>query len=764
MAAKNNVGNKHPVEEISFARELGCFDASMIGVGGMIGAGVFVLTGIAAGEAGPSSLLAFFFNGIVTLFTAMSYAELASAIPEAGGGYTYIKRAMPATLGFAMGWVLWFAYIVACSLYANGFSAYFLEFVQKYFSMSTQAALNLLGLYWTRAILTLSIGALFIWINVRGVFFTGKSENIMVMGKIIVLGIFIIFGLTEIFRTPAETMANFSPMFPRGFGGMITAMGLTFIAFQGYDLISTVGEEVIEPEKNIPRAIFIALGISTLIYLLIVFVSLGAIRPQGISSWEFLGTYKETAIIRASEQFMPRFGVFIILFGGLLSTISALNATILAGSRVAFSLGRDRWLPEVVGMIHHKFRTPHVAVLSTGILLLAMGSFFPIEVVGSAASTLFLLVFSMVNLSVIVSRRKNLELKRRYSVPLYPLTPLAGLFCSLALAMYQYTYDPRTWYISIGWILMSIVVYYLFFSNVAKQDELMQVESTVPDFVRDRFSVMVPLSNPDNVPRLLELAIPLAKANNGEIIAATIVSVPKTLPLVDGIRYVHNHRPLLRKAADYARAKGITLRTTIKVAHDAAEGIIDTARKERADIVLMGWKGFTTSKEKIMGEITDHLMKYAPCNLIVVKFGAEKAIKKILLPTAGRPNARLAAKFTSTIAQELNAGVDTVCVLSPETDSETRERSQSIVDQIKSDFMPGMATGKLISARSIPAALIKESNDYDLVVIGATREGFLTYLFKGTIPEKLARHSRTSVMIVKEYEGIVKAWMKHFLG
>jgi amino acid transporter len=189
------------------------------------------------------------------------------------------------------------------------------------------------------------------------------------MGKIIVLGIFILFGLVEILQSPGETTANFTPLFPRGVGAMFTAMGLTFIAFQGYDLISTVSEEIVEPERNIPRAILIAL---------------------------------------------------------------------------------------------------------------VMGMFFPIEVVGSAASTLFLLVFAMVNMTLFVLRRKAARIRRRYQVPLYPLTPLAGLLCSIVLAGYQYRCDPRTWYIGLAWIAASLLTYYLFFKDVPLEVRPIQMESTDP--------------------------------------------------------------------------------------------------------------------------------------------------------------------------------------------------------------------------------------------------------------------------------------------
>ena len=151
--------HKQDQDDVTLARTLGLFDAIMIGVGAMIGAGVFVLTGIAAGEAGPAAIIAFALNGIVTLFTAFSYAELASAIPEAGGGYSFVKRAMPPALGFLAGWMLWFAYTVACALYAVGFGGYFVELLGSYWPAAHAALLGALGHHASVASVTFFISA-----------------------------------------------------------------------------------------------------------------------------------------------------------------------------------------------------------------------------------------------------------------------------------------------------------------------------------------------------------------------------------------------------------------------------------------------------------------------------------------------------------------------------------------------------------------------------------------------------------------------------
>ncbi|MDF1591918.1 MAG: APC family permease [Desulfobacterales bacterium] len=201
-----------PEAEVTFARDLGLFDASMIGIGAMIGAGIFVLTGIAAGEAGPAALLAFFLNGLVTLLTALAYAELASAYPKSGGGYAFIAKAFPGPAAFASGWMLWFCYIIACALYALGFGSYFWEFIHTYFPPIANLVFTIAGHKIPALIMTALVCIFFILINMRGTAVTGKVENIMTMGKIIILGIFIAYGLKRIFQSPPKRRQASPPL------------------------------------------------------------------------------------------------------------------------------------------------------------------------------------------------------------------------------------------------------------------------------------------------------------------------------------------------------------------------------------------------------------------------------------------------------------------------------------------------------------------------------------------------------------------------
>ena len=306
-------------------------------------------------------------------------------------------------------------------------------------------------------------------------------------------------------------------------------MGLTFIAFEGYDLIATVAEEIKSPEKNIPRATFISLGVTVVMYLLILFVSLAAIDSGDTPSWRFLGEHGETAVVRAAENFMPALGVALIVFGGLLSTMSALNATVMAASRVAFSMGRDRLLPRQVSEIDPVRRTPRVAIMTTGVILLAVALTLPLETVGSAASLMFLLTFALVNLSVIVLRRKCPDIPRKYRVPFYPLVPLLGFSLNIFLAVYQFSFQPIAWYLTAGWIMLGLLLYYAVFEKSAAQLEPQVLHPGLLSMEPEETpSLIVALHNPDNVERLLDFAHPVAVDRGLRLVAITVVQVPRT--------------------------------------------------------------------------------------------------------------------------------------------------------------------------------------------------------------------------------------------
>jgi amino acid transporter len=447
--------------------ELGLLDATMIGMGAMIGAGIFVLTGLAAEISGPAAILVFALNGVVTAFTGLSYAELAASIPKSGGGYAFVREVFDDLASFVMGWMLWFAYMIAGALYALGFAPNFLELLHVYHLVPPPdqvGALVVPGLdVGVPVAVALAFVAVLLLVSMNAVSTaaSGSVETIFTLVKVGILVVFVGFGAFS----PMFSSAEFQPLFPgdRTAYSILPAMGLTFIAFEGYDLITTVTEEVENPRENIPKAIFGSLVATVVVYLAVVAVAIGTLGASGLAE------AGEAGIAQAATQFMPtglpviQNGGAIIVFGAVFSTLTALNAVVIASSRVAFSMGREGQLLPSFGNIHHRYGTPFVAIVASAVVMLG-SVILPTQSAGNMSSLFFLLSFVVVNASVIKLRRERPNLTRPYEMPFYPAPPILGIVLNLilggVLVQYLIRADPLALVLSGAWILLGLVAYY----------------------------------------------------------------------------------------------------------------------------------------------------------------------------------------------------------------------------------------------------------------------------------------------------------------
>ena len=446
---------------------LGLLDATMIGMGAMIGAGIFVLTGLAAEISGPAAIVVFAANGAVTAFTALSYAELAASIPKSGGGYAYVREVFADLPAFLMGWMLWFAYMIAGTLYALGFAPNFVELLHVYGLAPSPGSIGAIAVPLLDAGLPvfplLAFGAVvaLVALNAVSTAASGSAETIFTLVKVGILVVFVAFGATSDLFSPAE----FQPLFPEANGAyaILPAMGLTFIAFEGYDLITTVTEEVQNPRKNIPRAIFLSLVVTVAVYLAVVAVAIGTLGADGLAE------AGEAGIATAATTFMPenipiiQNGGVVVVLGAVFSTLTALNAVVIASSRVAFAMGRERQLLAQFGHLHHRYGTPFVAILASGVVMLS-AVVLPTKSAGNMSSLFFLVSFVVVNAAVIRLRRNRPDMTRPYKIPFYPVPPLLAILLNLGLAgvlvTHLWTADPVALALSAGWLILGAIAFY----------------------------------------------------------------------------------------------------------------------------------------------------------------------------------------------------------------------------------------------------------------------------------------------------------------
>jgi amino acid transporter len=562
----------------------------MVGIAAMIGGSIFVLTGPAIGLAGSAVIIAFILNAIITLFTAMAYAELGSAIPEAGGGYLWIREGLPRPNAFISGWMAWLAHIIAGSLYAVSFAS----FLTGLLEMTHVVQDDTLGfLPFDKIIAVISIGIV-IYVNIKGTSETGKAGSIVTIFQLGLILILIIAGLGAIFTFP-NWQTNFSDFMPMGIGGIVAAMGLTFIAFEGYEVIVQTGEEVKNPRRNIPRAIFLSLTAVVVLYCLVAFVSIGSIHPNGIPSWKYIGENGELGIMKAAELFLP-YGAFIVLAGGLISTLAALNATTFSSARVAFAMGRNYNLPYQLSTIHQKNKTPHIAILISGIIMSVMAFALPLAQIAIAAGVIFLLLFTQVNIAVITIRRiYGDKLHYGFKTPLFPIIPIIGIFLNLGLAIYLLIIEPISWVITIAWVIVGFIIYrvYTFRKEI---DHYAPIVTSMGDLSRRDFRILIPYT-PENPDRLLKYALWIGKENDGELNILRVITVPKQTPLSAGIAYAEAAKKSFQPLERLLERDNILNHYLVRISHDASEAILATVEEQKIDLVITDFEAFRSSKK-----------------------------------------------------------------------------------------------------------------------------------------------------------------------
>jgi amino acid transporter/nucleotide-binding universal stress UspA family protein len=748
------VSAKHAV---SLSRDLSLFDVTMIGVGAMIGAGIFVLTGVAAGVAGPALTLAFLLNGIVAALTAMAYAELGSAFPEAGGGYLWVKEALGGTQGFLGGWMSWFAHAVAGSLYALAFGSFSTELYLMTglpdFGLSHQA-LKL-------GFMTIIVIA-FTYLNYWGASETGKVGNIVTMTKVVILALFCGFGLYAMFNHPEGWTTRFTEGFmPEGWSGVLVAMGLTFIAFEGYEIIAQSGEEIKDPKRNLPRAIFISIGMVVVIYIVVAFVAIGAITaPEGMRTYQFLGEKGEIAIVEAAAQIMP-YGAIILLISAVASTMSALIATTYSSSRVSFAMGRDFNLPPIFSRIHPVRHTPYWAVIISGILIVVMAWALPIEDVAAAADLMFLFLFIQVNISVLRLRLRRPDLDRGFVTPFFPFIPLIAIVAMVALAIFLYTFSPIGWYVGMSWIVIGMLLYWGYFTRVEKLEKPREILMEEVLVSKD-YSVLVPVTTQGQAHILGQIGAILAKKYDGEVLALNVARVPPQLELSEGRAFLREGRNSLEAVIDEARRWDVPVHTMIRLGRNVALAVRRTVEENASDLIVLGWPGYTNTSGRAFGSVIDDIVNNPPTDIAVVRYREYRPLKRVLVPVAGGPNSHRAVKMAATMAGLAQDGPAEVTVLRIlRTGVSQAELTRGHKDMAHS--IEGIAYDfnlKLVEGNDVAQTILNVAEDYDLIVIGASNEPMFRTLLVGNIPEQVALNAKVTTIMVKRRSGPIKSLLR----
>jgi APA family basic amino acid/polyamine antiporter len=418
-------------------RKVGLFGAASVGIANIIGAGISVVSGVAAGLAGPSVILSFLLAGFIALLTALSSAELSSFITETGASYAFTKKAFGRFPSFLVGWFKYFDYMAGAAAVSVGFAAYFTSL----FGMSGELPLFLAAV---------GLPIIFTILSVVGTKESADATSIMVIIKVSALVLLMI--LSGLYLIQFFNIDNFTPFFPNGINGTFNGAAIIFFAFLGFNTVAMMSEETKEPERTIPRALVLAFIITFILYVLIAFFEIG------ILNWQTLGASASPLEDLAIAVTKNRIFIDLISFSALIATASVVLSSIIGGTRASFAMGRDRVLPKQFDKISKRFGTPYFSVIFGGLIIVILAGLFysNIDIIASVVNFGSLFTYLLVHLSLIKLRKSKPEIKRPFKVPLYPLIPLMGAASCILLMNYL---SDNAKIAAVLWFLVGLLAY-----------------------------------------------------------------------------------------------------------------------------------------------------------------------------------------------------------------------------------------------------------------------------------------------------------------
>jgi APA family basic amino acid/polyamine antiporter len=437
-------------------RVLGPVALSALGVGCIIGAGIFVLTGLAANRfAGPGLVLSFVVAGVGCALAALCYAEFASTVPVAGSAYTYAYATLGELFAWIIGWDLVLEYAVASSAVAHGWSHYFLSFLQLFeVTLPSQWIGNPIDFdpatsAWVATGAYCNLPAALISLLVTVVLVVGIRESAsfnaaMVLVKLAVVVFVIVVGASYI------KVENWQPFLPYGVSGVFTGAAYIFFAYVGFDSVSTHAEEARNPQRDVPIGIIASLAICTVLYILVAGVLTGMVPYDKID----IGA----PVAQAFAAHGLSVAVFFISIGAIVGITSVLLVLMLSQARVLLAMARDGLIPrEFFSAVHPRFRTPHKATILTGVVVAVAAAIFPLRILADLVNIGTLMAFVIVCAAVLVMRRTHPDLPRPFRTPLVPWVPLAGMASNLLMMLYL---GWHNWLRLAVWLLIGMAIYF----------------------------------------------------------------------------------------------------------------------------------------------------------------------------------------------------------------------------------------------------------------------------------------------------------------
>ena len=707
-------------QQIRFSFNISLFSAIARSLGVILVLAVLILLG---DLVGPGKLFIPLISLILIIFVGLNllgYLELSMCIPQPGGAYQLVQTCEEGNwLAFLTGWALFIAGLIAAGILTQGFA-----------KQASNLINELAGTSFPQY--PFGIGLLVLTAGYKLLPYRRKGNGTVL--------VYILAGILLI------CLIAFPRVQPH-FAGQSSAdwrapFNILLIAFIGLEITTGLQNEIVDRRKNVPRALFVSTILAGFVIALVGFILSGLF--SGETNPTLLDPLNMLAALIAGRWSQVSLAILIIIAIPL-----ALNQVFSLLIRLLYTMSKDGFWPQFLTKINRRGGSPvYLVILLTALILITFA--FPLPDLARVGSLFYLIVLMGVNFSL--SRRE--QMVSSFKLPIHPWIPALVLVFDFLLILSWASYLPVTAVlIAVGFILF---FFYGRHRSIRAKEGITVFKTPIKEEpAKQNRRILVPIANPETAETLLRLAGTLVRAEGGKVIALRVVTVPSQVPLAEGRIKAEADRMLLDLAIDQATKEEFRVQTMTRVSRSVSDGILDTAREEDVDQILVGWSGGETrSVARSMGPVLDPIVKDAPCDVLVVKGHNWKDIQTILVPTAGGPNAPIGAQLASTLALSTDAKVTGLYVqvgrASPTRMAENRQTIERTFEGLEFNQTPEK---KVTLANNVLEGILKEAEDYDLVIVGASEQGFIDQFAFGSIPQRIAGQAPHASVMVKGFSG-----------
>ncbi|WP_372369626.1 amino acid permease [Candidatus Uabimicrobium sp. HlEnr_7] len=719
-------------KQATFARTMGLFSSTVLGMGTIMGAGIYILVGLAAEQAGSAVWISYLICGALAYLSVLMYADLGCMITTSGGGYIYAYQSLGPFWGFITGWHLAIGSIFACAIYALGFAIY---------SVSLFSHEQIIWLYQGIAIV-LTWGLTLM--SVRGTQGKNAMQQILTLGNVLILLI-----IASIAFTKADPQ-GLSPILGNGTAGIFSAIGVIYLSFFGYQLIANNSEEVVDPEKTVPLAMKLSLTISAAIYLIVVFAALLVVPAQDLAQ-------NPAPLALVAEKSSGTVGLWLVIFGGLLASGAALSSTLSSQSRQIYAMGRDRLFGKAISRLEQGI--PKVAFVVASIVVSLVIFFLQMEIIVRIANFCFLV--SMLPLSFALSKLHQDKISQgehitftRRAVPWVAL--IANVYLLISVGKETLITGSQ-----IG--VIGIVVFLLYsrsneFRGKTGQSFALVEDEPVLSFGNQR--ILVPMANPQTQKALLTISEILLchYEEKGEIVALCVSETQQNKNFIQAIDHSsENALNILSSGAKYLEHKEIKFRPVVRVSRSLPLGVVHGAHDEKCSLIVMGFHRDPTKSLSVIDEVLSNTKVSA----IFLKNHAEPfAPRRIAVALGGKiDNLSLMVELASSLGDRFGSEICFLSILPVAYSQKQRKLADKIlIKAIQKNTSRSIYRAEMIISDDPFTTLISKSENFDLLIAGATKSSLTQKPTFGDFSIALAQRSKCSVALAYKVAS-AKKWI-----